>query len=69
MQEHEHGACALTPRACILLAGSCAFVTFEHHVSALAATKMGGVHRMNQNDRPIVVRFADSQGGKRQRVG
>ena len=46
----------------------CSFVTFEHHVSALAATKLGGVHRMNQVDRPIVVRFADSQGGKRQRT-
>lgn len=45
----------------------CAFVTFEHHVSALAATKMGGVHRMNANDRPIVVRFADTQGQKRPR--
>jgi len=45
----------------------CAFVTFEHHVSALAATKMGGVHRMSPNERPIVVRFADTQGGKRQR--
>ena len=29
----------------------CAFVTFEHHVSALAATKMGGVHRMTPYDR------------------
>jgi len=46
----------------------CAFVTFEHHVSALAATKMSGQHRMNQFDRPIVVRFADTQGNKRQRV-
>ena len=46
----------------------CAFVTFEHHVSALAATKLSGVHRMKPEDKAIVVRFADSQG-KRQRVG
>lgn len=45
----------------------CCFVTFEHHVSALAATKLGGVHKMNAVDRPIVVRFADSQA-KRQRT-
>ena len=40
---------------------------YEHHVSAAAATKMGGIHRMTPTDRPIVVRFADSQGNKRQR--
>ena len=46
----------------------CAFVTYEHHVSALAATKLSGVHRLSPVDRPIVVRFADSQGSKRQRA-
>ena len=46
----------------------CAFVTYEHHVSALAATKMNGVLRVNAVDRPIVVRFADAQHNKRQRV-
>ena len=38
----------------------CAFVNFEHHVSAVAATKMGGVHVMKPGERPIVVRFADN---------
>ena len=45
----------------------CAFVTFEHHVSALAATKLSGMHRMTANDRPIVVRFADAQGENKKR--
>ena len=45
----------------------CAFVTFEHHVSALAATKLGGTHQMIPGERPIVVRFADQQGNKRAR--
>lgn len=47
----------------------CAFITYEHHICALAATKLSGVHRMNPNDKAIVVRFADKQGDKRQRVG
>ena len=42
--------------------------SFDSHASALAATKeLGGVHKINPNDKPIVVRFADSQGSKRQR--
>ena len=49
----------------------CAFVTFESSVSAQAATKIGGVHKMDPNDKPIVVRFADQPGqggGKRPRM-
>ena len=39
----------------------CAFVTYEHHASALAATKMHGTKKMKPEDKPIVVRFADDQ--------
>ena len=62
-----HATChmRMQPSSC---SQRCAFVTFEHHVSALAATKLSGVHKLNPVDRPIVVRFADSQNGKRQRT-
>jgi len=34
----------------------CAFVTFEQHASALAATQLSGNYRMVPTDKPIVVR-------------
>jgi hypothetical protein len=45
----------------------CAFVTFDNHASALAATKLGGVYKITPTDKPIVVRFADQQANKRPR--
>ena len=45
----------------------CAFVSFETHANAMAATALNNAFQMRQTERPIVVRFADSQG-KRQRT-
>ena len=47
----------------------CAFVQYEMHACALSALELSNQYRMTPSGAPIVVRFADTQGGaKRQRA-
>lgn len=47
----------------------CAFVQFDAHASAVNALELSNSYRMHPGEQtPIVVRFADSQGAKRQRA-